>query len=255
VGELVKTFILSAFTAVAFTATAAQASPISISVFSPADYNALFASGYTELARQDFEQYAEGNVSNGFSTNVGTFSTVGGTGSGGTVTDSVAKGNFAGNDGTKLAVRNGTVYGRSSTTDIIAGLSDNANDGVGDMFLDSNDTLGIIWNVTLGGSMFNRLFFVLTDPTDVGARLTVSAAGATEVLAPFQYRNSTRLLVLVDFASEVNGAEVRLTNSRGNDGISIDDLSVGVVPLPAPAFLLLAGLGGLAALRRKRAAA
>lgn len=243
-----KTFILSAFTAVAVTATAAQAAPINISVFSAADYNALLSTGYTQLAGQDFEGFSEGYLPSGGATNVGTFTTVGGIGSGGTVTD--VAGNFAGNNGTQVAVRDGNVYGRSSTTSIITG------EQTPGMFLDSNDTLGIIWDVTLGGSMFNRLFFVLTDPTDVGARLTVTAAGATSVLEPFSYLNAQRLLVVIDFASEVAGAQVRLDNGRKlNDGFSIDDISVGVVPLPAPAFLLLAGLGGLAALRRKRAAA
>jgi len=40
-----------------------------------------------------------------------------------------------------------------------------------------------------------------------------------------------------------------------NDGFSVDDIAVSVVPLPASALLLLGGLGGLAALRRRRTAA
>ena len=69
--------------------------------------------------------------------------------------------------------------------------------------------------------------------------------------------------IQVDFGAGVESAEITFFNSftnntqKGflNDGFSIDDVSVAPVPLPAPAFMLIAGLAGLAAIRRKRAAA
>ena len=64
-----------------------------------------------------------------------------------------------------LAIRNGTVYGRSSTTDLIAGAP---NSKTPDLFLDSNDTFGMRWVVD-PGSMFNKLIFTLTDASDQGA--------------------------------------------------------------------------------------
>jgi hypothetical protein len=77
----------------------------------------------------------------------------------------------------RLAVRTGDVFGRSSTTDVLAGQLDDPLDGILDKFLDSNDTSGIRWQVDIG-SMFTRLIFVLTDATDVGATMRISATGA-----------------------------------------------------------------------------
>ncbi len=247
--------------AVAFALSAglAQAATISVSTFSVAAYNTELAALGPVVVQEDFEGYKVGNVGNGtgdpgFVTAVGTFKTMGGVGSGGTVTDPNPD-----LDGSKLAIRTGDVYGRSSTTDLLAGFSDNPNDGNRDKFLDSNDTFGIRWLVNIG-SMFDRLIFVLTDATDVGATMTIKTDGAS----PYVFSglgNANRQLVVVDFGGAVNFAEISFfnTNKSGkpllNDGFSLDDIAVSAVPLPAPAFMLIAGLAGLAAFRRKRATA
>jgi hypothetical protein len=154
----------------------------------------------------------------------------------------------------ELAIRDGNVYGRESTTAILTG---NAGD---DMFLDSNDTFGMKWLVNVG-SAFNKLIFTLTDASDQGAllRITSNLGG----LVQFQsQQNANKQIIIVDFGGYVNSAEILMTNffSNGqtkkiNDGFSVDDIAVSAVPLPAPAFMLIAGLAGLAAMRRKRAAA
>jgi hypothetical protein len=245
--------------AFALPAGLAQAATITVNTFSVGAYNTELAALGPSVVREDFEGYAVGNVGNGpgdpgFVTAVGTFKTMGGTGTGGTVTDPNPD-----LDGSRLAIRTGDVYGRSSTTDLLAGLSDNPNDGILDRFLDSNDTFGIQWLVNIG-SMFDRLIFVLTDATDVGATMTIKTAGA----APYVFSglgNANRQLVVVDFGGGVRDAEITFfnTNNKGkpllNDGFSLDDVAVSAVPLPAPAFMLIAGLAGLAAFRRKRAAA
>jgi len=231
---------------------AVQAASVTVSDFSAASYNAAIGTfGPTVL--ENFESYAVGNVDSGpipapgFGTPVGTFTTLGGTGSGGTVTDPNPD-----LDGTKLAIREGTVYGRSSTTDDLTG------NPAHDQFLDSNDTWGIAWAVNIG-RMFDKIISTLTDATDVGATITVSAGGGAPAVFSGQ-TNGNQKLVVVDFGFAISDAMITLTNTKNgklviNDGFSVDDIGVSVVSLPATALLLLGGLGGLAALRRTRAAA
>lgn len=216
---------------------------ISVTNFSTGAYNAA-VDGFSNAVVEDFESFSEGNVANGFSTSVGTFSSMGGTGSGGTVTGS----GFA-NNGTLLAVRDGNVYGRSSTTSALSGTS------ADNMFLDSNDTFGIRWDVSLGGGMFDRIALTLSDAADSGALLRIMVDGAFHDLSSLG--NGNRKLITIDFGSAVSSATVFFGNWRNgqprtNDGFSIDDASVSAVPLPASAVLLLAGLGGMAAMRRRK---
>lgn len=248
-----KTLLASATCAMLLLAGSASAISITITEYTgKASYDAI-AGGFGTTFVEDFESYTEGNVGPDFATSVGTFNTLGGVGSGGTVTDPVSKGNFAGNDGSKLAVRDGNVHGRTSTTNEIFGTRP------GDTFLDSNDTWGIEWLVNVGRA-FNEILFVMTDATDTGNRLWVTAddgaVSQTVDLPAYSFGNGSKRLVHVNFGDYVTDAKILLDHrGRTNDGVAIDDISVAVVPLPAPALMLLAGLGGLAALRRRRPAA
>ena len=222
----------------------ALAASITVSDFNAGAYDAI-VSGYANAVVEDFEGYSEGNVADGFATSVGTFSTLGGTGSGGTVTGA----DFA-NDGSMLAVRDGNVYGRRSTTSALTG------DRGDDMFLDSNDTFGISWVVSLGGSLFDSLVLTLTDATDVGAIMRIAVGQETYTFSGLG--NGAQKIVQIDFDQAVDTASVFFGNwnrdgsPRLNDGFSLDDIAVSEVPLPASALLLLGGLAGLAGMRRKK---
>lgn len=237
-----KTTLMAA--SFALLSTPVLAASITVSDFNAGAYDAI-VSGYGKAVVEDFESYAEGNVANGFATAVGSFSTMGGIGSGGTVTNA----DFT-NNGSQLAIRDGNVYGRVSTT---SDLSEDADD---DQFLDSNDTYGIAWTASLGGSMFESIALTLTDATDVGAIMRIVVGGHSYDFSGLG--NGVKKIVQIDFDAPVSIASVFFSNwnasgsQRLNDGFSIDDVAVSEVPLPASALLLLGGLAGLSQFRRKR---
>jgi hypothetical protein len=243
-------------------AGAASAASVSVEIKNVGDFGTI-TSGWTSTT-QDFEALgtAGGRREVGtLATNVGTFKTLGGTGTGGTVKDS-GNNTTVTNTGTQLALRNGTVYGRTNV----------APTG-GAWFLDSNDTFGMRWDVSLGGGLFNKLVFALTDATDVGAFLRIIIDGQIEeVLNKNIYSNGVTKLVVVDFGKAVKEATIELANFTNaappvctrvtscrdpkllNDGFSIDGIQVSAVPLPAGVLLLGSALAGFGALKRRRAA-
>lgn len=220
----------------------AQAATISVSTFDAASYNSGF--GAAGNVGEDFEalggSLGEGEVGASLSTAVGTFSSLGGTGAGGSVVGT----------GDELALRDGKVFGRVNT--VPQG---------GTWFLDSNDTWGIKWVVDIG-SMFSKLSFVLNDGSDQGAFLRIDAGGASkELRTGGKLPNGNAKTIVVDFGQQVSTAEITLGNyftSGGetfklNDGFSIDGVNVSAVPLPASILMLGVALGGLGVASRRKA--
>jgi hypothetical protein len=241
-------------------ASSASASPISVNFFSGTDLgsaNSAFYNAYNALTPgyiiEDFEDRSgfTGNLENGTAisaggageidttvgTSVGTFTTAGGTGNGSTCASLSLSGNTCDNIGIQKAP---TINGQGNTIPFS-----------GEWALNTADTLGLIWEVNTG-SLFNSLFFVLRDPADQGTRtLTIEAAGAT--YSKGFTTNESLLLVEVLFGANVSNATVTITTSR-NDAFTFDGAGVNVVPLPAAGWMLLAGIGCLAALRRRQKA-
>lgn len=220
----------------------ANAATISVNSFDAASYNNAFNTSGN--SGEDFETLGstmgEGEVGPIFSTSVGTFESLGGTGSGGSVIGT----------GTELALRDGSLYGRSNTVPL-----------GGSWYLDSNDTWGIKWTVDIGG-VFNKLSFVINDASDAGAFLRIDAGGSSEELRTGgSLSNGNARAVVIKFDQEVSTAEITLGNFsafggdqfRLNDGFSIDGIDVAVVPLPASILLLGAAIGGLGWAGRRKA--
>jgi hypothetical protein len=229
--------------------TATLAASITVSTFSPTAFTTLLSTG--TFVGEDFETLGttrgEGEVAGPLSTAVGTFVTAGGVGSGGTVTG------LPGNTGRHLALRDGNVFGRNNAVPVGGGW-----------FLDSNDTAGMIWNVSVGG-LFDTVAFVLSDASDVGAYLRITAGNLVhEMRTGGALPDGSDRLVVVSFGQAVASAQIALVNYTAfgggtlarNDGFSVDGAQVrlSAVPVPAAGLLMIAGLGALAAVRARRRA-
>ena len=258
-------------------------------VDSRTDYAAIRGDTFaTIFATEDFEgftdlgQIGENNIKS-LETDVGQFTTLNGkdkdpddaskgsystdAGSGSTAVDQENRGRGASgvdNDerGRNLSIRqngdkdvNGDLTdngGRQNTSftngNSIDGFTDNT-------YLDSNDTRGFRWVAqTANNDLFDRLLFTLTDPSDQGKDLTISADGFSETFEIKARQNNGEIFnVLIGFSTAVNSATISMAKSGLNDGFSADNFSVGAVPLPAAAWLLLGVSGALVGAKRRSA--
>lgn len=244
---MTKPFCLAAAgLALAISAAPVAAMTINIQPFSAAAYQNTVA-GLGSVVIEDFEtvlgpHQVQQELSGPLSTAVGTFSTLGGTGTGGSVIGT----------GTQLSLKNDTQppnnFGRFNTTP------------GGSWFLDSNDTDGIRWDIS-ASNLFRTVGFTLSDAADQGARLVISSVLGTVTtdLATLANRPNAEVnLITIDFGELVSEATILFSNTyakdRRNDGFSLDDVFVAPIPLPAPLLMLLAALGALVALRRRTGA-
>ncbi len=239
--------IAATIAAVTLSPVIAAAATITIEDFDPTDYATRVADG--AYFGEDFESEGnaagEGEVGPSLVVDTGTFYSLGGQGTGGTVR------NLPGNTGTQLALRDGNTYGRRDTVG-------------GRWYLDSNDTYGIGWQVA-STRLFDTVMFVLSDGSDVGGFLRIISDGASaEQRTGSRLSNGNSQLVTVSFDTLVSSALIEIANydssgtaMRLNDGFSIDGVQVGLaaVPVPPAGLLLAAGLGGLVVLRRRRGTA
>lgn len=190
-------------------------------------------------------------VTEPLSTKVGDFSAIG-TGNGTTRVGEMGK----------VAVRNAT--GHTGSRFAVKG----------DNWLDSNDTNGINWVATdqspnNPGQQFDRLSFFSTDIDDVGSVKFAFTIGETN-----QSFSLATLLDLTPNGTDANGAPtyarrpngellfftvafdelIRTSNFALNidagDGFGVDSFRLTATPLPAAAWMLIAGVAGLFGMRR-----
>jgi len=228
---------------------AAQAATITVQTFSMAEYqtqtsgNAVFENfeDFNTLSGSfengvNFANPNEGTLNGMLDTAVGRFSAIGGTGTGTT-----CQNNDANNSCGQLALENSEINGQGN----IAPLT-------GAYGLSSNDTMGITWDLSLGGTAFTRAVFAIRDAADVGQRvLSIASDGATQTRNSLG--NGNIQLVTIDFGRSMTSATIDIQTAV-NDGFTFDGaaIQVAAVPLPATIALMLGGLGALGAAKRQR---
>ncbi len=238
-------------------AAGAEAATVNLTSFNRSDLVGAqkahddFLSQYTVKSQRSetFGDKAAWNGSTGTTnprdTSVGSFTTLGGTGSGASHI----------NGGTGLEVRgdNNMNWGRFNADRL-------DNDLIGGKWLDSNDTLGMKWEIG-GLGAFNALSFFLIDAADVGGKFSIKVGESlfSQVLgAGGRTANGNIQLVTILLPEAVSNLTVELFNDRLNDGFGIDGASVSnVAPIPVPpaAALLVTGVLALGAISRRRARA
>ncbi|WP_253186823.1 VPLPA-CTERM sorting domain-containing protein [Roseobacter denitrificans] len=179
----------------------------------------------------------EGEIQGVLGTSVGTFTTIGPIGNGSTC----GALDLNGDNCTNIALQEDP--GQNGQGNLVP--------AAGDWSINSNDTLGVIWQAALaGGTFFDSLVFAIQDAADAGAKkLAVSADGVTETFD--NLGNGNESIVVVSFGTAVNAATVNIETSA-NDGFTIDGAAISPVPLPASSLLLIGGMAALAGVARRR---
>ncbi|WP_349556658.1 PEP-CTERM sorting domain-containing protein [Marinobacter sp. NFXS9] len=198
------------------------------------NFLAKLKSGYLT---EDFESYTAGTTSqsNSIATSVGTF-TQDVAGSGGDC------GNlgFTCNGGVAILDDGSSPFGGRFAT---PSGSDNAN------WLDSMDSEEMTFSLTPG---FNALGFYITDPNDVGGRMTVGSTTFTFEDIFGSALGNGNVFYITLFDSEGLG-DVTFYANASDDGYGIDNVTVGEVPEPGSLALLGLGLAGIGVMRRRKA--
>jgi len=232
-----KAFMAATATvALSLAAASASAATLDQEVFTDyalaKNFESDFLAGLSNYVTEDFESIAlQSSVT--VNTSVGTF-------------EQLEAGQLAGG----LLVRDstGTTFGRRDTTA--------ANNPAG-KWLDSNDSKKVEWKLSFTNDI-KAIGFFLTDVNDVSASMTVEFADGlgTETL-DLESPNGSAGNGEISYVTALfdNSVSSIIFNvNKPNDGWGIDDISVSAVPLPAAAWMLLAGVAGLGyAGRRKKA--
>lgn len=200
----------------------------------------------SNLHAETFEDKASWNgvsgTTNPSNTKVGSFTTLGGIGSG--------LSRINGGAGLEVRGDNDMSWGRFNADRL-------ASDLIGGKWLDSNDTLGMRWDIG-GVGAFNAISFFLIDAADVGGKFSIRVGDSlfSQILgADTRTANGNIQLVTILLPETVTGLSIALFNDRLNDGFGIDGATVAnlaPIPLPPGAALLLTGALALGALRRRR---
>ncbi|MCU0853761.1 MAG: VPLPA-CTERM sorting domain-containing protein [Rhodobacteraceae bacterium] len=238
-----KKAIYGATAAIAlFAAGAASAATVTQTTFASNQYaaaktfeaNFLSSLGGLQVTTENFDSLAL-QTANSINTSVGTFTS------------------------TQAGQLGMTVRTLDAATTPFSGRRDMTSADNSGQWLDSNDSEKVVWTIMFTQTI-KALGFFMTDVNDIDASMTAQFAnGATEVFnlsfsgvggtAP----NGQISYITALFDSGVTSVTFHV--DKPNDGWGIDDVSVAEVPLPAPALMLLGGLGALAAVRRKRKSA
>jgi hypothetical protein len=185
----------------------------------------------------------DGEIEDSILSSVGSFTTLGGNGTGTTCTQRLDR---MGDKCDNIALQfNPSVNGQG-----------NIIPESGNWSVNTNDTKGLKWTLDNGGQ-FSQAVFALRDPGDQNQKtLTIRANGTqiySEKMPDIPFGNDDVMIVRVFFGMHLSTAEMEIETSE-NDAFTIDGAGLNTVPLPAGVWMLLAGMGGLLAMRRRKAA-